>query len=86
MISKSELKILFEKYPKGQYKILPFFIVYINDIANSSNILLDIFVLFPDDTTILYSSETIVNEVLVINKELFGNKKTGLRQMNYLLK
>ena len=55
-------------YPKGQYWVLPFLILYINDITNGLNILE--FVHFADDATIPYSSENKVNEIPVINKEL----------------
>ena len=42
--------------------------MYINDITNTST-LLD-FLLFADDTTILYSSSDIVSKIPVINREL----------------
>ena len=43
--------------------------MYINDITNTST-LLDFFLLFADDTTILYSSSDIVSKIPVINREL----------------
>ena len=56
------------------------FILYINDITNTST-LLD-FILFADDTTILFSSDDICSETNKINKEL---SEIGLEQINYLL-
>ena len=44
------------------------FILYINDITNTST-LLD-FILFADDTTILFSTNDIVSQIPLINREL----------------
>ena len=44
------------------------FILYINDIINTSTLLK--FVLFADDTTILYSRDDLVSKMNGINKEL----------------
>ena len=66
--TKSELRTIICGVPQGSILGPLLFILYINDITNASNILE--FVLFADDTQILYSSENIVNEIPVINKEL----------------
>lgn len=42
--------------------------VYVNDITNTSNIL--DFLLFADDTTILYSHSDIVSKIPLMNTEL----------------
>ena len=44
------------------------FILYVNDITNTSNVLE--FILFADDTTILYSHPNIDNQINCINEEL----------------
>ena len=67
------------------------FIMYINDITKTSNVLE--FILFADDTTILYSSEHIVNDMPVINKELsevsnwFKTNKSSINagKTNYMI-
>ena len=65
---KSELKNIICGVPQGSILGPLLFIMYINDITKTSNVLE--FILFADDTTILYSSEHIVNDIPVINKEL----------------
>ena len=44
------------------------FILYVNDITSTSNVL--DFILFADDTTILYSHENIESQISVVNAEL----------------
>ena len=44
------------------------FILYVNDITGTSNVL--DFILFADDTTILYSHENIESQISVVNAEL----------------
>ena len=44
------------------------FILYVNDIINTSNVL--DFILFADDTTILYSHKNISSKTNTINDEL----------------
>ena len=65
--SKYELENIICGVPQESILGPLLFILYINDITNASNILE--FILFADDTTILHSSENIVNELPVINKE-----------------
>ena len=64
----SELKNIICGVPQGSILGPLLFILYINDITNTSAILE--FILFADDTTILYSSKHIVNELSLINREL----------------
>ena len=66
---KSDFKLSFAEFLKDWYYLGPLlFILYINDITNTST-LLD-FILFADDTTILFSSDDICSETDKINKEL----------------
>ena len=54
--------------PKGSILGPLLFIFYVNDITYTSNIL--DFILFADDTTILYSHKDINSKVNMVNKEL----------------
>ena len=54
--------------PQGSILGPLLFILYVNDIINTSTILN--FVLFADDTTILYSHKDLVNKIGMINNEL----------------
>ena len=44
------------------------FILYVNDITYTSNV--REFILFADDTTILYSHKDLSNKINVVNEEL----------------
>ena len=54
--------------PQGSILGLLLFILYVNDITSTSNVL--DFILFADDTTILYSHENIESQISVVNAEL----------------
>ena len=54
--------------PQGSILGPLLFILYVNDITNTSNVL--DFILFADDTTILYSDKNITNCLHLINEEL----------------
>ena len=66
--NKSDLKTILCGVLQGSILGPLLFILYINDITNKSA-LLD-FLLFADDTTILFSSSDIVSKIPMINREL----------------
>ena len=65
---KSEKLDIICGVPQGSILGPLLFILYINDIVNTSNMLQ--FILFADDTTILFSDKDISNKVDLINMEL----------------
>ena len=65
------VNVKFERYCmwcSTRLNIGPYFILYVNDIMSTSNVL-DL-VLFADDTTILYSHRDSNSQVNVVNDEL----------------
>jgi hypothetical protein len=64
----SELKDIICGVPQGSILGPLLFILYVNDIINTSNVL-DV-ILFADDTTILYSNKDIRSKFGLINNEL----------------
>ena len=54
--------------PQGSILGPLLFILYVNDITHTSSIV--DFILFADDTTILFSDKNIVNKVSIVNREL----------------
>ena len=64
----SELKDIVCGVPQGSILGPLLFILYVNDITNTSDMLE--FILFADDTTILYSHPNIENQINRINEEL----------------
>ena len=65
---ESEQKDIVCGVPQGSILDPLLFILYVNDITNTSNVLE--FILFADDTTILYSHPKIENQINCINEEL----------------
>ena len=66
--SESEQKNIVCGVPQGSILGPLLFIIYVNDITNTSDVL--DFILFADDTTILYSHSNIENQINLINEEL----------------
>ena len=65
---KSTMEKLTCGVPQGSILGSLLFILYVNDIVNTSSVLE--FVLFADDTTILYSHEDLASKIDVVNNEL----------------
>ena len=65
---KSQLKDIVCSVPQGSILGPLLFILYVNDITSTSNVL--DFILLADDTTILYSHENIESQISVVNAEL----------------
>ena len=89
--NKSELKNILCGVPQGSILGPLFFILYINDITNTST-WLD-FILFADDTTILSSSNDIVSQIPLIKKKILGvsncfkanNLSVNAKETNYMI-
>ena len=65
---KSDMESIKCGVPQGSILGPLLFILYVNDITNTSSIL--DFILFADDTTILYSNKDIKNNINTVNEEL----------------
>ena len=65
---KSQLEDIVCGVPQGSILGPLLFILYVNDITSTSNVF--DFILFADDTTILYSHENIESQISVVNAEL----------------
>ena len=65
---ESQLEDIVCGVPQGSILGPLLFILYVNDITYTSNVL--DFILFADDTTILYSHENIESKIDVVNVEL----------------
>ena len=65
---KSQLEDIVCGVPQGSILGPLLFILYVNDITSTSNVL--DFILFADHTTILYSHENIESQISVVNAEL----------------
>ena len=66
--NRSGLQHIICAVPQGSILGPLLFIIYINDITNTSDVL--DFILFADDTTILYSHKNIASQINFINREL----------------
>ena len=88
---ESEQKDIVCGVPQGSILGPLLFILYVNDITNTSNVLE--FILFADDTTILYSHPNIDDQINCINEELkevsnwFKANKLSVnaRKTNYMI-
>ena len=75
--------------PQGSILGPLLFILYVNDTTNTSNVL--DFILFADDTTILYSHENIESQISVVNAELkeasnwFKKLSVNASKTNYIM-
>ena len=76
---KSEYKNILCGVPQGSILGPLLFILSVNDITNTSNVLE--FVLFADDTTITYSHSDVMSKFDMINSELSVNAS----KTNYML-
>ena len=65
---ESQLKDIMCGVPQGSILGPLLFILYVNDITNTTNVL--DFTLFADDTTLLYSHKDIASQINMINEEL----------------
>ena len=66
--NRSDLQNIICAVPQGSILGPLLFIVYTNDITNTSDVL--DFILFADDTTILYSHKDIASQINFINRQL----------------
>ena len=66
--NRSGLQHIICDIPQGSILGPLLFIIYINDITNTSDVL--DFILFANDSTILYSHKNIASQINFINREL----------------